>query len=376
MAEPISNSTTQGVTPDQETPAPHLSKNEITFSRIKRRILKHVWLARIGIVATVVLGIYLVFFLVGFFFQRVGVTNYPALVSGFLFTPQAKIKSQEGRVNIIVLGKAGYGYDSPDLTDSMVFASISLTKPSVTLISLPRDIWIPAIRAKINSAYYWGNQKQSGGGLILTKSLVEEVLGQPVAYGVVIDFNGFQKIIDTLGGIDVLVERSFTDEEYPIPGKENDTCNGDKLFRCRYETIHFEKGWEHMDGERALKFVRSRKAKGDEGTDIARQARQEKVISAIKNKIFSPWIFLNPRKMFAVWDIVRGSVETDIDEEAGAILVRKAVSGGRFNSNVVPEEFLENPPISARYDNQYVFIAKGGSWDLLHEWVKKLLEGK
>lgn len=366
MSEPIDNS----------TPTPPRDKRAIFLSRVKRRILKHVWLARMGIVATVALGIYLVFFLVGFFFQRVGVTNYPALISDFLFTPQTKIKSQEGRVNIIVLGKAGYGYDSPDLTDSMVFVSVSLNKPSISLISIPRDIWIPEIRAKINSAYYWGNQKQSGGGLILAKSLVEEVLGQPVAYGVVIDFNGFQKIIDTLGGIDVYVERTFTDEEYPIAGRENDTCNNDPLLKCRYETIHFEKGWEHMDGERALKFVRSRKAKGDEGTDIAREARQEKVIAAIKSKTLSPLVLLNLKKMLAIWNIVRASVETDVNEEAGAILARKVVSGGKFDSNVIPEEFLENPPVSARYDNQYVFIPKGGGWNLLHEWVKKLLEGK
>ena len=108
-----------------------------------------------------------------------------------------------------------------------MLASISLTKESVDLISIPRDIWIPEIRAKINSAYYWG-------GVSLSKSLVEKITSLPTHYAVVIDFSSFKEIIDALGGVKIDVANSFTDDLYPIEGREEDLCDGDKEFKCRY----------------------------------------------------------------------------------------------------------------------------------------------
>jgi len=113
---------------------------------------------------------------------------------------------------------------------------------------------------------------------VLAKSVAEEIVGIPVHYAVVVDFDFFQKVIDELGGIEVDVETDFVDDRYPIKGREDDLCNGDPKFSCRYETVEFKKGLQFMDGGAALKFVRSRNAEGDEGTDLARIARQEKVI--------------------------------------------------------------------------------------------------
>lgn len=260
-----------------------------------------------------------------------------------------------------------------ELTDTIIFASVSHNNSRVTVVSLPRDIWIPAIRAKINSSYYWGKQKKEGGGLILAKSTVEEIVGSPVHYGMVVDFSGFIKIVDVIGGVAVDVERGFVDEEYPIPGRENDLCDGDPVFACRYETIKFEKGRQMMNGETALKFVRSRNAEGEEGTDIAREARQQKVITAMKEKGLSPSTLLNPRKVFAIWRVLRDSLETDLDTPSAAILARRLISNKSTRSFVLPEDFLENPPISPRYDNQYVFVPKAGDWSEINKWVLERL---
>jgi LCP family protein required for cell wall assembly len=357
------------------TPRP--GKRGVLFSRVKRRFLKHVWLARIGVLTGVLVGSYLLFALIALLFQNTGITNYPVLAYNFIFTPASKIKSIDSRVNIIILGKSGPGHAGADLTDTIMLASVSLSRPSVVLISIPRDIWIPEIRAKINTAYYWGNQKEPNGGLIMAKSEAEEVVGEPVQYGIVVDFEGFKKIIDTLGGVDVAVERSFTDSKYPIPGRENDTCGEDKEFKCRYETVTFTQGVNHMDGETALKFVRSRNAPGDEGTDLARAARQEKVISATKDKFFTPQALVDIKKNMAIFNILQESVETDINADAATILGRRILEAkNKINSSVIPESLLENPPISARYDYQYVFIPKGGAWKGVHDWVSQLLEGK
>lgn len=259
-------------------------KRKIVISRIKRRLLKHVWLVRASLITLILLGFYLFYFLASLILGRLGVTSYLGLIGDFIFTPTQKIQTREDRTNILILGKGGKGHEAPDLTDTVIFASINHTDPSLSLVSLPRDIWIPELRAKLNSTYYWGNQKKDGGGLILTKATVESIVGQPVHYGLVIDFSGFMKIVDVLGGVEVDVERGFVDEKYPIAGKEDDECDGDLEYKCRYETIRFEEGAQTMNGETALIFARSRNAEGDEGTDLAREIRQQKILAAIQTK--------------------------------------------------------------------------------------------
>jgi LCP family protein required for cell wall assembly len=349
-------------------------KKPRTFQRIKRRLLKHIWLVRIGLVASILLGTFLFIALTGFIFEKVGITNCGEVISNFIFAPASKVKSLGGRTNILILGKGGERHAASELTDTIIFASVSHNNPRVTVVSLPRDTWVPAIRAKINSAYYWGKQRQEGGGLILAKSTVEEIVGFPVHYGMVVDFSGFIKIVDVIGGIEVDVERGFVDEKYPIPGKENDLCDGDPVFACRYETIKFEKGRQMMNGDTALKFVRSRNAEGEEGTDLARAARQQKVLLAIRQKVLTPGVLVSPKKLLAIWNTVRDSVETDINASEGAILLRRVLAGReKFKTYVLDEELLTNPPISPRYDNQYVFIPKAGDWSQVYSWVSQRL---
>lgn len=366
-----------------------ITKRRIALSKVKRRILRHIWLVRIGLLIGFLLGVYLIIIVTGAVIRKTGAGFYFDLAKDFIFTPSTKIESLEGRTNILILGKGGGGHEAPDLTDTIIFASITHKNSSVALISLSRDIWIPELRAKLNSAYYWGNQKQKDGGLILAKSEVEKIVGAPVHYGVVVDFSGFKKIIDVLGGIEVDVERSFTDKKYPIPGRENDDCGGnDSEYLCRYETIQFEKGKQIMDGETALKFARSRNAEGDEGTDFARAARQEKVLETIKKKALSRQILLSPKKIINLINVVLESLETDIDPSAAAILARRVLEArDDVYSHVLPESLLENPPKSPRYDNLYIFIPKedpstapskggqaGQAWDEVHKWVECVLE--
>lgn len=351
------------------------SERNLTILRIKRRLLGHIWLVRVGLLASFLLSIYFIFIFLGLVIRRTKADHYFGLARGFVFTPQGSIRSFEGRTNILILGKGGQEHEAPDLTDTIIFMSIAHKDTSIVLISLPRDIWIPAIRAKLNSAYYWGNQKQSGGGLVLAKSLVEEVVGQPVHYAVIIDFSGFKKIIDVLGSIKVNVERAFTDEKYPIPGRENDDCADDPEYRCRYETLRFAQGKQLMDGETALKFVRSRNAQGVEGTDLAREARQQRLLAGVREKALSREVLLSPTKLLALWGAVRESIETDIEPGAGAVLTRRLIQAkDKIASYVLPETLLVNPPKSPRYDNLYVFIPGAGDWTEVHKWIWCKLE--
>jgi len=229
--------------------------------------------------------------------------------------------------NILLLGYGGAGHDGGDLTDTMIVAHVEPKVKKVTLISIPRDLWVPiptngesVIYSKINAAYAIGlddrkypnkldiYKGQAGGGA-LAKYAVKQVLGEDVRYFASIDFGGFVRIIDALGGVDVNVPRTFDDNFYPIKGEEDNTCgytaeelaeihkkySGFQLeqqFTCRYEHLHFDKGITHMDGATALKFVRSRHSDTD-GSDFARSSRQQALIQAAKDKVLSLGIINN-----------------------------------------------------------------------------------
>lgn len=287
------------------------------------------------------------------------------LSTGYIF--YYKIPRLSSPLSILILGKGGEGHTAPDLTDTIMVAYLNNTAKSIKFLSLPRDIWIPEIRAKLNSAYHYGGFKMAGDS-------VTSVTGLPINYTVVIDFSLFKDLIDTMGGITVDVENTFIDEKYPITGLEDDLCGGDKLYTCRYEVLTFFKGKQNMTGDLALKFVRSRNAKGDEGTDIAREKRQQKVIEAIKEKILSNEVILNPVAIKKLYTVFISHVETDINMDAMKVLTKFAIESS-FNVNFVniPENILMISQNDRKYDKQYVFVPKSDSWKELQSWISESL---
>ena len=269
----------------------------------------------------------------------------------------------ENSISILVLGKGGEGHTAPNLTDTIILSYLNIENNSVNFLSLPRDIWIPEIRAKLNSAYHYGGFKMAGDS-------VTSITGLPINYTVVIDFSLFKDLIDNVGGIKVHVENSFTDEKYPIEGKENDLCDGDRLYRCRYETLQFTQGEQNMNGELALKYVRSRNASGDEGTDIAREKRQQKVIEAIKEKILSKDVILNPSVLRKLYEITISHLETDIDINTLYSLARFVFEAREHITFLnIPDEMIEISQNNKKHDYQYVFVPKSGSWKEVQEWI-------
>lgn len=295
---------------------------------------------------------------------------------------QQLVRSYKGRTNILVLGSSGNGLSGNDLTDTMIFSSINLFSQDILLISLPRDIWSPTLQDKINSAYHYGEEKKQGGGLILAKSITEEILGQPVHYAVLIDFEGFKKLIDTVGGIEIEVKQEFTDEQFPIPGKENDECGGDPDYACRYEIIKFKKGLQTMDGESALKYVRSRNAQGSQGSDFARSARQQQVILAFKDKLLNPNIIFNPFKLRQIQKELPKTILSDM-RLSESLAVIKAFFGSEKNSlrkvilddgNIEEDRagWLYSPPIS-RF-GRWVLMPRKDSFNIIHDLISCHLE--
>jgi LCP family protein required for cell wall assembly len=191
---------------------------------------------------------------------------------------------------------------------------------------------------------------------------VTQITGLPIHYAMVIDFEGFTNIIDLIGGIDVNIPLGFVDHFYPIPGKEQDLCSGDPSFSCRYQTVKFLAGEEHLYGERALQYVRSRHAEGEAGSDFSRGKRQQDVVQAVITKLHAPYLFLSNAMIEKSIAVVSRSVTTDIDESSFAALsLRLAPSFLSFSPvHVTVEDALVNPP-EELYDGRYVLLPKG-SW--------------
>jgi len=319
-------------------------------------------LKKLFVIVLVFMGMYLAYFA----FRGANFYNYIAK-SGIGNTPAPVEKTE---YTFLLLGYGGPGHDGPYLTDSMMVAQVDLKKNTVSLISLPRDLWVKLstksgadFHSKINSLYNMGMYDYASFPDVkisktkspeLVKQAVQTVTGLTVDNVVTVDFTGFEKAVDALGGIDVTVTKTFDDYGYPIEGKENDLCGRDvdfaqiekflkpgydeaekeQLFKdkpelekffndittkdpqtdafpCRYEHLHFDAGVVHMDGATALKYVRSRHSLQD-GSDFARGQRQQQFVKAIKNKLLNVSILAN---IFPLMDQLKDHISMDVSSD-------------------------------------------------------------
>ena len=295
------------------------------------------------------------------------------------------LNDTDGRTNVLILGsdKRSKGVVESVLTDTILVSSIGTVEKNIALVSLPRDLWVEGsggYRSKINSVYSYGNEKCSDCGAKEIRDVVEKILGIPVHYYIVVDFQLFRESIDILGGIKVNVEDSFEDKFYPVEGKENASVTAD-----RYETIKFQKGEQLMDGEIALKYVRSRKGNNGEDTDFARSKRQQKVILAIKDKFLSVRTLVDLPKMKQLYDSYAKNVDSNIDFSTaqGFYLLSQKIDFGTFRTVVLDDRskandggLLYSPEDTSLYGGAYVLIPRVGDYSQIHAYVQKYIFGE
>jgi LCP family protein required for cell wall assembly len=160
---------------------------------------------------------------------------------------------------------------------------------------------------KINSINAYAEmESEESGGMAISQAL-SDVFGLPIDYYLRVDFEGFINIVDELDGIEVNVENSFDDYRYPIPGREEA-----EDYESRFEHLHFDEGWQKMDGQLALKYARSRMAGGVEGSDFARGRRQQAIIEATKNKLLSKQLWLQPKTVADILSELKDHVSTNL----------------------------------------------------------------
>lgn len=282
------------------------------------------------------------------------------------------LKQIDQTTNILFLGIPGGQHDGPNLSDSLIVVSYKAHDNQLVTIGVPRDIWSSTLQDKINSAYAYGEEKRKGGGLTLAKAEVGAIIGMPIQYAMVINFSEFEKLIDFTGGVDIDVKTSFTDDRYPIAGKEDDECDGDKEYQCRYKTLLFSQGITHMDGKVALQFVRSRNGDNGEGSDFARSARQQLVLTAVIKEILALAKSGDITKLRSLYQNVDNLIVRDITNQELAILAKKIFLEKKLERKNIhlSDEFFITPNVSD-YEGKYVLIPADNDFSSVHSYISR-----
>lgn len=200
-------------------------------------------------------------------------------------------------------------------TDSMILLRLDPGSGEVGMLSFPRDLYITIPNYgsgeyldRINMPYRLGElHEYPGGGPALAKQTIRRNFGIQVDRYVTMDFNGFRRMIDEIGGIEIDVPEEIVDYDYPT--EDFGTM-----------TVRFEEGTQVMDGERALIYARTRKS----SSDFARAERQQQVILAVRDKVLSLDIIpsLTPNRIANLAATLNDSVATDLSVDEVFALVQ------------------------------------------------------
>lgn len=307
----------------------------------------------------------------------------------------------DGRINILLLGMRGENIPGGGLlADTIMVVSVEPQNNKVAMISIPRDLYVTvpgtSDKQKINAVHSYGEQKGKGQGLEDMKTVASDVLGIPVQYAVSINFQGFQQLVDAVGGIDITLEKPFNeamqfDEEkvcdpnvftvptgkyelkknekgkivaqYPLCTNPNKECGGD---------FNLPAGKQTLNGTVALCYVRSRKT----SSDFERAKRQQLVLQLLKDKLASAGTLTDFGKVNDILNALGDNVRSDM--QAWEMKRFYDIYGGMANFQTYQrvledsEEGLLYHPTDAAKEVGYILLPRGNNYDRLHEMAKNI----
>jgi polyisoprenyl-teichoic acid--peptidoglycan teichoic acid transferase len=302
---------------------------------------------------------------------------------------------KEGRINVILLGMRGANVDGGGLlTDTIMIASIAPEQNKIALVSIPRDLYVTLpsreSQGKINSVYAYGEERGRGKGLEDIKEVLEEITGQEMHYAASINFEGFKKLVDALGGIEIYLGQSFSE---PVQFQEEHVCDpyvftvptgnyeikknekGKIVARyplCRNSQLEcggnfqLPAGNNVLDGETALCFVRSRST----SNDFERAKRQQLVLQKIKDKSLSTGTLTDFGKISGILEALGNNVLTDMRlwEMRRLYEIYGKLDNPQIKQNVLEnseEGMLYSPPMTEA--SGYILLPRGNNFDRIKE---------
>lgn len=313
-------------------------------------------------------GVGILFYKTGFTFSQININNQD--FNGLLPVSESQpLPSKDpARLNILLLGYRGEGDSNGGLlTDSIMIVSIKKSTGQVALISIPRDLYVEMpktnaklnykpIREKINFAFALGEEVKRGAGPIFSKNAVSKVTGLYIDNVIAVNFNAFREIVDLLGGIDIYLDKPFT---------ENEQFSGEFL-------IDLPAGKNHLNSSSTLYFVRSRYTT----SDFDRARRQQLVLMAIRDKALSLGVLGNPVKIYQILDSIGRNIRTDvgIDEAKGLLDFARNI-----DQKEVIHKVFDTTPAGLLYSSKsdigaYILLPVGDNYSKIQEAVKNIFE--
>lgn len=292
----------------------------------------------------------------------------------------------DGRINVLLIGIGGQGHSGGDLTDTLMLASIDPVNNTAALLSVPRDLWVTLPgkgSMKINAAYatakynYMHKNKVDGNnaqaiaaGFSSIDQTMEKVLGVPIHYNFMVNFQAFRQAVDTVGGVTVNVPEDLYD---PTMAWENN--------KNPYLAL---KGTQQFDGKQALNYVRSRET----SSDFARSQRQRAVMLALKEKAVTVGVLANPAKLSGLMGTFGGNVQTDfsLNDASRLYTIFKRIN----NNNIASLSLAGDTSITSgaagansmvttgNINGQSIVMPKAGleNYSLIQEYVRgRLIDG-
>lgn len=333
-----------------------LKRKNITASAGRVRILKRTFLILCGVLATVILLTFTV--------QALMKMQILSLRSIAFSVGKKPPHDAFGHTNILLLGTGDKNHEGVDLTDTIMIASIDPKEGSAAMFSIPRDLWITKEGSRINTLYRdrkWQLQKTKQytteeSAVLSLKETAQDIasmFGIAIHGTVKMDFSGFVEAIDRIGGVDLYVPYGIVDQTYPGPVVDS------------YQTFAISKGQQHLDGETALKYARSRHTTSDFG----RSARQQQLLQAIMEKAKKENLIASPNTILSLWKILGAHLETTFSTRDMIGIAALAAKVNR--SNVISMQlsdasskaggFLYSPP-REEYAGASVLLPSGGKY--------------
>jgi LCP family protein required for cell wall assembly len=319
---------------------------------------------------------------------------------------------KEGRVNVLLLGMRGA--DDPaggNLADSIMVVSVFPKENKVSMISIPRDLYVQDIqqdsKSKLNAIYAQGEAKSKGQGLKDMEKKLSEISGVEINYGIVINHQGFKDLVNALGGVEITLEKPFAESVqfnqegvcdgvvftvptgkwqnkifkhhetnaagvsvevkvkkpvYPLCLNKNPECGGDFKLPAGTQTIN---------GDQALCFARSR----DQSSDFERAKRQQIIIQQIKAKALSLGTLTDFNKINGMVNALGNNVTTDLQ---GWEIQRLYDMERSLKEPQIFQRVLENSEEGFLYapeptkESGYILLPIGESYDKIQNLFKNI----
>jgi len=266
---------------------------------------------------------------------------------------------EENRLDVLILGIRGENDPNaadggPLLTDSIMLFSFDKTAKKASIVSLPRDLYLKIDKNKldkINAAYEYGYYHKSGG-ISYAKEIFSKITGVYIDKAVVLDFSSFEKIIDEVGGIDIVLAKPFEEKEQWGYG------------------FYLPAGPNHLDGKNALYYARSRFS----SNDFDRSRRQQEVIFALKDKLTQLDWLADPIKTLNIATTINSNIKTDFNIWNAKELLDLA---DEINSAEKIKKYVvstENLVYESHINNAYVLLPTGDNLTQIKQLFQDIIK--